>query len=60
MTGGGKSSILSVLTRMLSIEVLGDGEIEIDGINIEEFSLNDLRRSIATISSDPLVISGTL
>ena len=59
-TGSGKSSIFAVLTRMIDFLHLGDGIIEIDGINIEDMSLKDLRTRIVTISQDPIVLNGSL
>ena len=59
-TGSGKSSIFAVLTRLIDFTKLGDGVVEIDGINIEEMTLKDLRTRIVTISQDPIVLIGTL
>ena len=37
-----------------------EGEIEIDGINIKEIGLHDLRQKLTIIPQDPVIFSGTL
>ncbi|KAM7536240.1 hypothetical protein Aperf_G00000087056 [Anoplocephala perfoliata] len=56
-TGSGKSSLVLALFRM--IEASG-GEIRVDGINIAEIGLHDLRGRITLIPQDPVLFSGTL
>ena len=65
-TGSGKSTILLALTRIVEIcqgEVgyeEGDGKIEVDGINISDLGLHQLRRGLVIIPQDPFLIEGTL
>ena len=55
-TGSGKSSIIQALFRMTRIE----GSINIDGIDTETISLNELRKNISIIPQDPVLFSGSL
>src|SRR6201996_5730106 len=56
-TGAGKSSIMSSLFRMVE---LSGGSIIIDGINIAEVGLSDLRSRLAIIPQDPTLFRGTI
>jgi len=56
-TGAGKSSLTLAIFRMLeSVK----GNITIDGINIRDIGLHDLRSKIAIIPQDPFMFSGSL
>lgn len=56
-TGAGKSTIGLALSRI--VELCG-GSIEIDGINIADVPLNELRRKVTLIPQDPVLFTGTL
>jgi ATP-binding cassette subfamily B protein len=56
-TGSGKSSILSLLTRMYDIK---NGSITIDGKKIDEINLYDLRNSIGIVPQDAFLFSDTI
>ncbi|KAF7354865.1 p-loop containing nucleoside triphosphate hydrolase protein [Mycena sanguinolenta] len=55
-TGGGKSTLLMALLRA----VLTEGQILIDGINIQNVTRRALRKSITVIAQDPFVLAGTV
>jgi ABC-type multidrug transport system fused ATPase/permease subunit len=56
-TGAGKSTILTALLRIVEHD---SGSIWIDGINISELGLEDVRSRIAVIPQEPVLFSGTL
>uniref|UniRef100_A0A8C4MFN1 Multidrug resistance-associated protein 1 n=1 Tax=Equus asinus asinus TaxID=83772 RepID=A0A8C4MFN1_EQUAS len=56
-TGAGKSSMTLSLFRIL--EAAG-GEIRIDGLNVADIGLHDLRSQLTIIPQDPILFSGTL
>ncbi len=48
-SGGGKSTLINLLPRLYDVSA---GAIEIDGVNIDKFSLESLRASMALVSQD--------
>jgi len=56
-TGAGKSSILSLITRLYDIK---EGSITIDGKSIDEVNLNDLRNSIGIVPQDAFLFSDSI
>lgn len=56
-TGSGKTSIISLLTRFYDID---EGEILIDGININDVRKEDLRKNIGVVLQDVFLFSGTI
>ncbi|XP_036912751.1 ATP-binding cassette sub-family C member 3 isoform X2 [Sturnira hondurensis] len=56
-TGAGKSSMTLCLFRILEAS---EGEIRVDGLNIADIGLHDLRSQLTIIPQEPILFSGTL
>ncbi|TMW62208.1 hypothetical protein Poli38472_009701 [Pythium oligandrum] len=56
-TGAGKSSLMIALFRITEFE---SGSLFIDGVDISQLKLRELRRSLAIIPQDPVLFSGSL
>ena len=56
-SGGGKSTIVSLIPRFYDIK---SGEIQIDGVNIRNYTLESLRQNIAIVFQDNFLFSGTI
>nr|XP_056722539.1 ATP-binding cassette sub-family C member 6-like [Euleptes europaea] len=56
-TGAGKSSLTMGLLRLVEA---AEGDIFIDGVNIAQLGLHDLRSKISIISQDPVLFPGSL
>lgn len=56
-TGSGKTSIISLLNRLYHIQ---KGQIRIDGVPIEQFSLDALRRQTGVVLQDVFLFSGSV
>lgn len=56
-TGSGKTSIISLLNRLYHIQ---QGEILVDGVNIDQYKLDTLRKSIGVVLQDVFLFSGSV
>jgi ATP-binding cassette subfamily B protein len=56
-TGSGKTTITSLLNRLYDVQ---DGEVLIDGVNIKDYELHELRHQIATVPQDIFLFTGTI
>jgi ATP-binding cassette subfamily B protein len=56
-TGAGKTTIISLLLRFYEIQ---KGSIAIDGVDIRDFALRDLRRRIGLVLQDVFLFSGSV
>lgn len=56
-TGSGKTSIISLLNRLYHTQ---KGVIKIDGVNINEYDLDRLRKSMGVVLQDVFLFSGSV
>ena len=56
-TGAGKTTIISLLLRFYDVQ---KGAIRIDGVDIRNMDLVDLRRRFGVVLQDPFLFSGTV
>jgi ATP-binding cassette subfamily B protein len=56
-TGSGKSTVVRLLVRFYDVDA---GSISIDGVDIRELSLHDLRRAVGIVFEDTLLFHDTV
>jgi len=56
-TGSGKSTLVKLLLRLYEVHT---GKITLDGIDLQDLKLADLRRSIGLVSQDVFLFHGTV
>jgi ATP-binding cassette subfamily B protein len=56
-TGAGKTTIISLLLRFYDVQ---RGAIRIDGVDIKDMPLDDLRRRFGVVLQDPFLFTGTI
>jgi ATP-binding cassette, subfamily B, multidrug efflux pump len=56
-TGAGKTTLISLLLRFYDVQ---RGAIQIDGVDVKEMSLADLRRRFGVVLQDPFLFTGTI
>lgn len=56
-TGAGKSSIINLLQRFYDVS---EGSIKLDGVDIRDLSLDDVRKSISLVMQDVFLFSDTI
>ena len=54
-TGSGKSTLVNLIPRFYDVSV---GEILVDGVNVQDYDLNDLRNKVGYISQKAVLFSG--
>lgn len=56
-TGSGKSSIINLLMRFYEFQ---QGQILVDGVDIRQYSLSELRRHFGLVVQDPIIFYGSV
>lgn len=56
-TGSGKSTILSLISRLYDVD---QGKVSIDGIDVRQLNLFDLRKSIGVVPQDAFLFSDSI
>jgi ATP-binding cassette subfamily B protein len=56
-TGAGKTTLISLLLRFYDVQ---RGAIRIDGVDVKEMDLADLRRRFGVVLQDPFLFTGTI
>jgi subfamily B ATP-binding cassette protein MsbA len=56
-SGGGKSTIANLIPRFFNVD---SGRVTIDGIDIRDFKVADLRKEIAIVTQDPILFDETI
>ena len=56
-TGAGKTTIISLLMRFYDVQ---KGAVKIDGVDVKEMDLGELRRRFGVVLQDPFLFTGTV
>ena len=56
-SGAGKSTLVNLISRLYDVN---EGSIKIDGTDVRDLSLNDLRRNVAMVSQDTYIFMGSV
>jgi len=56
-SGGGKTTLVNLICRFYDVL---DGEIRIDGVDIRDYDVEELRRRIGVVLQDPFLFHGTV
>lgn len=56
-SGAGKSTITNVITRLYDVD---EGQVLIDGTNVKQIALKDLREQIGMVLQDPFLFTGSV
>ena len=56
-TGAGKSTLTNLITRLYDVD---EGSIRIDGVNVKDIAMADLRSQIGIVLQDTFIFNGTI
>jgi ATP-binding cassette subfamily B protein len=56
-SGAGKSTLVNLITRLYDVE---EGTIKIDGVDIKDLKIADIRRNISIVSQEVYIFMGTV
>ncbi len=56
-SGGGKTTICHLIPRFYSVS---DGEVKIDGVNVEDATIDSLRRNIGIVAQDVFLFNASI
>ena len=56
-TGSGKTTLMGLISRFYDV---AEGQVLVDGVNVKEYALNDLRRGISYAMQDVFLYSDTV
>lgn len=56
-TGSGKSTIINLISRLYDVQ---QGEVLVNGLNVKDYSLENLNNKVSYISQKPILFSGTI
>ena len=56
-TGSGKSTLINLIPRFYDVS---SGEVLVDGVNVKDYTKEDLNKKIGYISQKPVIFSGTV
>lgn len=57
ISGSGKSTLASLIPRFFDVE---EGSVTVDGIDVREIALDDLRTRIGIVPQEPMLFGGTV
>ena len=56
-TGSGKSTLVNLLPRLYDV---AEGQILVDGIDVRDYKIRDLRKRVAVVLQETILFSGTI